>query len=169
MLQFARDCKQRHFYCLEDSRDQTAEVEFTDSVSQVYRGSGSSTSKTSSADRLIELEYKRSALRAARNLELAEAKHRFNIEEVKLEPEVKLHELSECGSSVSSKSALKRVRSIKGWIKGSTIGTVPHISFSVNRGNREFYESRVAALDVRPEALIPFSSKNWEYKETNQT
>ena len=99
---------------------------------------------------LIELECQWSALRAARDLELAKtkakaqeaaieatieakAKDRFSIEEAKLEAELKLLKLSERCSSVASKSALRRVRSIKGSNKGSGIGAVPHISFSVNR------------------------------------
>ena len=60
-------------------------------------------------------------------------------------------ELFERGSSVSSKSALKRVCSIKDSNKGSAIGAIPHISFSVNRSSWEFYDSGVAALNVRPE------------------
>ena len=88
-----------------------AEVKVTDSVSQVSRGTSSSTSKAISAGRLIELECKRSALRVSRDL--AEAKARFSIEEAKLKAEAKLLELSERGSSVASKSALRRIRSIK--------------------------------------------------------
>ena len=61
-------CRQCYFYRSEDSYDQMAEVKFTDSVSQVSRGTGSSTSKTSSAARLIELECKQSPLRAVQNL-----------------------------------------------------------------------------------------------------
>ena len=45
------------------------------------------------------------------------------------------------------------------------IGAVPHISF-VNCSSWEFYGSGVATLDVCPDALMPFSSKNREYKET---
>ena len=146
-------CKQRHFYRLDDNCDQMTEVKVTDSVSQVSRGISSSTSKASSAARLIELECKRSALRAARDLKLAKAKAqeaaieaetkaRFSIEEAKLKAEFKLLELSERGSSVASESALRRVRSIKGSTKGSAIGAVPHISFSVNHNSREFYDGR---------------------------
>ena len=101
-------CKQRYFYCLEDTSNQMAEVKFTDSVSQVSRGTGNSGSKATRAALLIELQCKRSALRAARDLELAkakakareakpkaqeavieaEAKARFIIEEAKLEAEL---------------------------------------------------------------------------------
>ena len=35
----------------------------------------------------------------------------------------------------------------------------------MNRSSREFYDSGVAALNVRSETLMPFSSKNWECKE----
>ena len=99
-------CKQRYFYRLDDNCDQITEIKVTDSVSQVSRGISSSTSKATSAARLIELECKRSALRAARDLELAKAqeaaieaetKARFSIEEEKLEAELKLIELSERG------------------------------------------------------------------------
>ena len=179
-------CKQRYFYRLDDNGDQMTEVKVTDSVSQVSRGISSSTSKASSAARLIELECKRSALRAVRDLELAkakakaqeaetkaqeaaieaEAKARFSIEEAKLEAEAKLLELSERGSYVGSKSALRRVRSIRSSTKASAIGAVPHISFSVNRNNRESYNGGVTALDVRPEVSIPFSSANRKYQET---
>ena len=68
-----------------------------------------------------------------------------------MEAEIKLLELSERGLSLSSKSALKRVRSINALNKGFSIGVVPHISFSVNRSSREFYDGGVAALNVRPE------------------
>ena len=125
------------------------------------RGTSSSTSKASSTARLIELECKRSALRVARDL--AKAKARFSIEEAKLEAEAKLLELSERGSSVASKSALRRIRSMKDSNKGSAIGAVPHISFSVNRDSREFYDGGVTVLDVCPEVSIPFSSENWKY------
>ena len=157
-------CKQRYFYCLKyDSCDQMTEVKVTDSVSQVSRGISSSTSKTRSAARLIELECKRSALRAVRDLELAkakakaqeakaqeaaieaEAKARFSIEEAKLEAEAKLLKLSERGPSLASKSALRRIRSIKGSTKGSVIGAVPQISFSVNQSDKEFYDGGVIA------------------------
>ena len=68
------------------------EVKVTDSVFQVSRGTSSSTSKASSAARLIELECKRSAFCAARDLELAEAEAKapFNIEEAKLEAETQI-------------------------------------------------------------------------------
>ena len=144
-----------------------------------YREALQFTSKASSAARLIELECKRSALRAVRDLELAkakakaqeaameaEAKARFSIEQEKLKAELKLLELSERGSSVASKSALRRVRSIRSSTKCSAIGAVPHISFSVNRISGEFYNGGVTGLDVRPEVLIPFSSENCKYQET---
>ena len=83
-------CKERYFYCLDNNCDQVTEVKVMDSVSQMSRGTSSSTSKASSAARLIELECKRSALRAARDLELAGAKAHFSIEEAKLEAEAKL-------------------------------------------------------------------------------
>ena len=51
-------CKQRYFYRLDDNCDQITEVKVTDSVSQVSRSISSSTSKASSAARLIELECK---------------------------------------------------------------------------------------------------------------
>ena len=57
-------CKQHYFYRLDDNCDQMTEVKVMDSVFQVSRGISSSTSKASSAARLIELECKRSALRA---------------------------------------------------------------------------------------------------------
>ena len=185
-------CKQRHFYCLDDNCDQMTEVKVTDSVSQVSRDINSSTTKASSAARLIELECKLSALRAVRDLELAKAKveakakaqemeaeakaqeaaieaetkARFSIEEAKLKAELKLLELSERGSSVASKSVLRRVRLIKGLIKGSAIGAVPHISFSVNRNSRELYDGGITAVDVRPEVSMPFRSQNSKYQET---
>ena len=136
-------CKQPYFYHLEDSCNQMAEVKVTDSVLQVSRGTSSSTSKASSVARLIELECKWSALCAARDLELAkakakakaqeavieaEAKAHFSIEEAKLEADLKLLKLSKRGSSVTSKSTLRKVHSVK----GSGIGAVLRISFSVN-------------------------------------
>ena len=96
----------------------------------------------------------------------AEAKARFSIEEAKLEAELKLLGLFKRGSSVASKSALRRVRSIKGSNKGSAIGVFPHISFSVNRNSREFYDGGVTALDGHPEASMPFGSQNSKYQET---
>ena len=96
----------------------------------------------------------------------AETKARFSIEEAKLKAELKLLELSKCGSSVASKSALRKVHSIKGSNKGSVINAVPHISFSMNHNSLEFYDGGVTALDVRPKVLIPFSSENWKYQET---
>ena len=66
-------CKQRYFYRLDDNCDQITEVKVTESVSQVSRNISSSTSKASSAARLIELKYKRSALRAVGDWELAKA------------------------------------------------------------------------------------------------
>ena len=96
----------------------------------------------------------------------AETKARFSIEEAKLKAELKLLELSERGSSVASESALRRVRLIKGSTKGSAIGAVPHISFSVNRKSREFYDGGVTALNVRPEVSILFGSQNSKYQET---
>ena len=36
-------CKQRYFYCLEDSSNQMAKLKFTDSVLQVSKSTGSST------------------------------------------------------------------------------------------------------------------------------
>ena len=57
-----------------------------------------------------------------------------------MEAEAKLLKLSERGSSVASKSALRRIRSIKSSTKNSGIGAVPHISFSVNQNSKEFYD-----------------------------
>ena len=172
-------CKQCYFYHLDDNCDQMTEVKVTDSVSQVSRSISSSTSKTSNATRLIVLECKQLALCAAQDLELVKAKAKaqeaaieaetktcFSIEEAKLEAELKLLELSEHGSSVASKSALRRVCSIKGSNKGSAIGAIPHISFSVNQNSHEFYDGGVTALDVRPEVAMPFSSQNSKYQET---
>ena len=114
------------------------------------------------------MELAKAKARAAKAQEAAieaETKARFSIEEAKLEAELKLLELSERGSSVASKSAL-RVRSIKGSNKGSAIGAVPHISFSVNRDSREFYDGVVTALDVCPEVSMPFGSQNSKYQKT---
>ena len=94
----------------------------------------------------------------------AETKARFSIEEAKLKAELKLLELSERGSSVASKSVLRRVRSIKGLNKGSAIGAAPHISFSMNQNSREFYDGGVTALDVRPEVFWS-QTKNTFYFE----
>ena len=107
-----------------------------------------------------EAEAKAQAAKAQETAIEAQAKARFSIEEAKLEAELKLLKLSECGSSVASKSTLRRVRSIKGSNKGSTIGTVPHISFSGNQNSREFYDGGVTTLDVRPKVSMFFSSKN---------
>ena len=79
-----------------------------------------------------EAEAKVQAVKAQEAAIEAEAKARFSIEEAKLKAEAKLLEFSERGSSVASKSALRRVCSIKGLNKGFEIGAVPHISFSVN-------------------------------------
>ena len=64
-----------------------------------------------------------------------EVKVRFSIAEAKLKAEFKLMELSKCGLSVSSKSALKRFRSTKGSNKISAIGADPRSFFSVNRSS----------------------------------
>ena len=67
---------------------------------------------------------------------------------------------------MASKSASRKIRSIKDLNESSAIGIVPHISFSVNRNSQKFYNGGVTALDVRPEVSIPFSSANWKYQET---
>ena len=87
---------------------------------------GISTSKVSSSAHLIELECKWSTFCDVEDLELAEAEAKaqvakakeaaitveakacFSIKEAKMEAEVKLLELSQCGLSVSSKLALKK-------------------------------------------------------------
>ena len=94
-----------------------------------------------------EAEAKVQAAKAQDAAIEAEAKTRFSIEETKLEAELKLLELSERGSSVASKSVLRRVRSVKGSNKGSAIGAVPYISFSVNRNSRKFYDIGVYSIE----------------------
>ena len=63
-----------------------------------------------------------------------------------MKAEFKLLELSERSSSVASKSTLRRVRSIKDSNKGSGIGAVPRIFFSVNQNSQEFYDGGVTEL-----------------------
>ena len=114
-------------------------------------------------------EAKAQAVKAQEAAIEAETKACFSIKEARLKAELKLLELSECGSSVASKSALRRVRSIKGLNKSSTIGTVPHISFSLNHNSREFYDDGVTALDVCDEVLISSVLKIGSIRKRNCT